>query len=107
LTFQFECYFSYVCEHGSKHFDLLINTPNSCLFGVRSRFKAYVESERKKKSLLCFQLLLGVFFSTRSVALIDDLPKMEEGEGYKSSARFVVKYLQHNGYYMTVKVYTF
>ncbi|XP_020601802.1 ribonuclease kappa-like [Orbicella faveolata] len=32
-------------------------------------------------------LLLGVFFSTRSVALIDDLPKMEEGKGYKSSAR--------------------
>ena len=52
---------------------------------------AYIESE-KNVLLLCFQLLLGVFFSTRSVALIDDLPaKMEEGKGYKSSARFVVK----------------
>jgi len=52
---------------------------------------AYTESE-KNVLLLCFQLLLGVFFSTRSVALIDDLPgKMEEGKGYKSSARFVVK----------------
>lgn len=51
----------------------------------------YIESE-KNVLLLCFQLLLGVFFSTRSVALIDDLPgKMEEGKGYKSSARFVVK----------------
>lgn len=33
-------------------------------------------------------LLLGVFFSTRSVALIEDIPgKMKESEGYKSSAR--------------------
>ena len=39
-----------------------------------------------------FQLLLGVFFSTRSVALVDDLPNMKETKGYKSSARFVVKY---------------
>ena len=42
--------------------------------------------------VLCFQLLLGVFFSTRSVALIEDIPgKMKESEGYKSSARLVVK----------------
>ncbi|XP_058968255.1 ribonuclease kappa-B-like isoform X3 [Pocillopora verrucosa] len=33
-------------------------------------------------------LLLGVFFSTRSVALIEDIPgKMNESEGYKSSAK--------------------
>ncbi|XP_022797556.1 ribonuclease kappa-B-like isoform X3 [Stylophora pistillata] len=33
-------------------------------------------------------LLLGVFFSTRSVALIEDIPgKMTESEGYKSSAK--------------------
>ena len=60
---------------------------------------------RKKKCFtVFFQLLLGVFFSTRSVALVDDLPNMEESQGYKSSARFVVKYSITA---MTVKVYTF
>lgn len=40
--------------------------------------------------LRLFQLLLGVFFSTRSVALIEDIPgKMKESEGYKSSAKLV------------------
>ncbi|XP_078343796.1 ribonuclease kappa-B-like isoform X2 [Oculina patagonica] len=33
-------------------------------------------------------LLLGVFFSTRSVALIEDVPSgMDETKGYKSSAK--------------------
>lgn len=42
--------------------------------------------------LRLFQLLLGVFFSTRSVALIEDIPgKMKESEGYKSSAKLVLK----------------
>ena len=36
------------------------------------------------------QLLLGIFFSTRSVALIEDVPSgLEESKGYKSSAKFV------------------
>jgi len=84
--------FLYVCECGSKHLS------DICLVYLLGLcFEAYVEPERKKL-LLCFQLLLGVFFSIRSVALIDDLPKMDEGKGYKSSARFVVKYVEHIGY---------
>ena len=40
-------------------------------------------------ALVSIQLLLGIFFSTRSVALIEDIPgDMGEIKGYSSSARF-------------------
>lgn len=47
---------------------------------------------RSKNDKISFfhQLLLGVFFSVRSVALIDDIPSgLSETQGYKSSAKFV------------------
>lgn len=48
-----------------------------------------------------------MFFSVRSVALIDDIPSgLSETQGYKSSAKFVLfkknRYLFIDGFYKTV-----
>lgn len=55
-------------------------------------YKGYVNLFRSKNDKISFfsQLLLGVFFSVRSVALIEDIPSgLGETQGYKSSAKFV------------------
>ncbi|PFX21258.1 Guanylate cyclase 32E [Stylophora pistillata] len=79
--------------------------PNSPLIQSQSDEKLGENSEKSKMVRICgpklanccflisiwgviMLLLLGVFFSTRSVALIEDIPgKMTESEGYKSSAK--------------------
>ena len=85
---DFTCLFVFLPEKKQANFvyQFLMNFYQTKL----NKLKLTLNNSAVKMLFFSLQLLLGIFFSTRSVALIEDVPSgLEESKGYKSSAKFV------------------